>query len=426
MTMTSSGPPVITVIMATWGRGRHVLPSIQSVLRQGFRDFELLVIGDACNDETEAAIGGISDPRLRWINLTQRVGSQSGPNNAGIAAAQGQIIAYLGHDDIWEPFHLEEIAKLFHAESGLDFAVSGVICHLPKGLPGSLVMGLFAQDADKHRFFFPPSCFAHRKSVVDRIGDWRMPLEVRPPVDEEFLLRAVAADMRFQSTGRITVHKFTAGDRYLIYLRPESHEQSEMLADLNNPTHQARMDAIVRVSRRMGRYMIQWKRDYQHLEPGERVRLVRATKGISRPAPRPLGRGTTIRHRPEPSAHDWLTRPILGIRFHGRNPAPRQLLPFTATTSASLSFRAVHPDRHALETLKLDVNDQPATLMPISIRRGLWGWTARYETLVALDPVRPSLIEFDLTPGQCAKTMLGRFGLGFGIGPLRLSPTRKG
>ena len=37
--------PAVTVIMATWNRGRHILPSIRSVLDQTRPDFELLVVG---------------------------------------------------------------------------------------------------------------------------------------------------------------------------------------------------------------------------------------------------------------------------------------------------------------------------------------------------------------------------------------------
>lgn len=106
-------PPKVSVIMATWGRGRHILPSVLSVLQQDFPDFELIVVGDACTDETEAVVTGIGDPRVRWMNQTERCGSQAGPNNAGIAAAQAEIIAYLGHDDLWEPNHLTMVARKF-------------------------------------------------------------------------------------------------------------------------------------------------------------------------------------------------------------------------------------------------------------------------------------------------------------------------
>ncbi len=46
-----------------------------------------------------------------------------------------------------------------------------------------------------------------------------MPQDVRAPVDGDFLLRAAQADLTFASTGKITVHKFAAGHRYLSYLQ---------------------------------------------------------------------------------------------------------------------------------------------------------------------------------------------------------------
>jgi len=221
--------PFFSVVMATHGRGRHILPSIVSVLRQDLPDFELLVVGDASTDETEAVVASVGDSRVRWLNITPRCGSQSGPNNAGIAAARGEVIAYLGHDDIWERDHLSRLAALYRSDCPPDFAVSGSIFHLPNGIPGSQVMGLFGEGEDISHYFFPPSSFSHRTSVTAAIGPWRMPMDCRAPVDEDFLLRALAVGMTFRSTGVVTLHKFAAGHRYLSYVRQESHEQDAML-----------------------------------------------------------------------------------------------------------------------------------------------------------------------------------------------------
>ena len=413
-------PPLISVIMATWGRGRHIAPSILSVLRQEFRAFELIVVGDATTDETEAVVAGFADRGVRWINLPNRCGSQSAPNMAGIAAARGGIIAYLGHDDIWEPDHLARIAAAF-ADGQPDFVVSGLIAHRPNGVPGSAVYGLFQDDAAKHRYFFPPSSLAHRRDVVDRIGPWRMPLEVRPPVDEEFLLRAAAADLRFVSTGAVTVHKFTAADRYLSYLQHRSDEQAAMLADLDRPGHGTRVAAMVDHSRRLGKVMISWPRRYDHLEPGQLARASAAKRGVTRAKPQTLGAGTVIRPPREPSALDWRERPVLGIRLHGANPRPRVLVP-VAGGVAELTLRLVHPDRAALGPLAVSCNDQPATLLPDGLRRSLWGWTAIYRGRVRLLADQPSVLELQLTPAQALKRALGPVTLGLGLGSIRLRP----
>src|SRR6185369_3390589 len=71
-----------------------------------FQDFEVLVIGDGCTDDSETVINMIGDARVRWINLPENTGHQSGPNNVGLREARGEIIAYHGHDDLWLPHHL--------------------------------------------------------------------------------------------------------------------------------------------------------------------------------------------------------------------------------------------------------------------------------------------------------------------------------
>lgn len=414
-------PPVFSVIMATWGRGRHILPSIQSALQQDFPDFELIVVGDACADETEAVVTSLPDPRIRWINLATRCGSQSAPNNAGIAAARGEFIAYLGHDDIWEPTHLQNLARCFQTGRP-DFAVSGLINHLPGGIPGSAVMGMFSDDRAKHRYFFPPSSFAHRKAVSDFLGPWRMPMDLQAPVDEDFLLRAAAADLRFVSTGGVTVHKFASADRYLSYVQQASDEQAEMLAATTTSGHVDRVAAIVDDAKRLGSFMPLYRRRYDHCAKGEIARINAKRRGLLRPKVLPLGNGATLRQRREDCALDWSNRPLFGIRLQTQNPRPRLLLPFTLAGSARLRFRAVHPDRAALLALDLHCNGQDQTIRPTGLRRSLWGWSAAFEAVIPLRSDSATVLAFRLSPALQAKIGFGRTQIGFGIGKLRLTP----
>lgn len=416
--------PLFTVVMATWGRARHIVPSVRSVLGQSFRDYELIVVGDGCADETEAVVAGFADQGVRWINLPDRSRSQSAPNNAGIAAAAGQYIAYLGHDDLWAPNHLAEMARVFANPVSPDFAVSGLIAHLPGGLPGGWVTGLFTEDSAIHRYTFPPCSLAHRRDVTDRIGGWRQPQELRAPLDEDFLLRATAADLSFVSTGVVTVHKFTASQRYLSYVQQRSDEQEAMLADLVAPGHANRIARKVAKSRLQGAYMTEMTRRYDHFEPGQIARESALRRGLLQPTLKPLGTGAVIRQRPESCALDWRKKPVLGIRFNGRNPQPRFLLPFTATGPALLSIRAVHPNRLALGALELWCNDEPVDARISGLRPGLWGWTARYEAVVKLKADHPSVLEFRLDKTQRKKRKYWIPHVGFGLGKLWLRPLK--
>ncbi|MEA2876488.1 MAG: hypothetical protein QOF14_1684 [Hyphomicrobiales bacterium] len=327
--------PSFSIVLATYGRGRRIEPTIESVLGQTYTDFELIVVGDGCADETEAIVGSFAretfaPAKITWHNLPRNSGSQSVPNNEGIRHARGDWICYLGHDDIWSPDHLACLAQTIASCDGTDFVVSGCIYYGPKDSGYYFVTGLFdASDAAFHHFF-PPTSLAHRRDVTDRIGGWRDPREITLPIDGEFLLRAAHAGMRFTSTGRITAHKFAAGHRYLSYLRLDCEEQREMLRTLRTMP-QIAFDEIIATSKRIGHFMTTGYSEFTSPEPGFSFERNRQNKGINRPALQPLHGRTVIEQTAEPRALDWYNletghRPH---RWSGPNPRPRILIPFS-------------------------------------------------------------------------------------------------
>ena len=86
-----------TVIIPTYNWAPVLPYSIGSVLDQTLTDFELLVVGDGCTDESEGVVRDIArqDSRVRWINLPENTRSQSKPNNEGNRQARGEFVAYL-------------------------------------------------------------------------------------------------------------------------------------------------------------------------------------------------------------------------------------------------------------------------------------------------------------------------------------------
>ena len=192
-----NGGPFFSIILPTYGRGRHIAPSIESVLAQTFGDYELIVVGDGCADETETVVRSFAAAHVGWRNLPHNSGSQSFPNNEGIAASRGRWIAYIGHDDIWAPNHLARMVQAIDSSQTPDFAVSGCIFHGPKGSDDYFITGLFEGADAQFRHFCPPTSIAHRHDVTARMGGWRDPRELKCPADNEFLLRAAHAGMRF-------------------------------------------------------------------------------------------------------------------------------------------------------------------------------------------------------------------------------------
>ena len=154
--------------MPTYARGEHIRPTIESVLRQTYSDFELIVVGDGCADDTAEVVGSFTSRRVSWYNLEQNTGSQSFPNNVGIAKSAGNWIAYIGHDDIWSPNHLAVLRDVIDADSDLDFIASGCIYYGPKDSGVYFVTGMFNSDRAQFEHFFPPSSLAHRREISIR------------------------------------------------------------------------------------------------------------------------------------------------------------------------------------------------------------------------------------------------------------------
>ena len=127
------------------------------------------MVGDGCTDDTEEIVRGFCDSRIRWLNLPSNSGGQSAPNNAGIDNSTAPYIAYLGHDDIWFPTHLESLlAKL--DQTGADLAGAIMILYGPPGSGVRGLTGVFARDRHSPCDFMPPSSILHKRDLVAKIG----------------------------------------------------------------------------------------------------------------------------------------------------------------------------------------------------------------------------------------------------------------
>ncbi|MDB5579178.1 MAG: uncharacterized protein JWR80_4354 [Bradyrhizobium sp.] len=213
--------PRATVIIATYNWSTVLPYAIDSVLGQTMRDFELLVVGDGCTDDSEQVVTAIKDPRVRWINLPENTGHQSGPNNRGLQEARGEFIAYLGHDDLWLSHHLQCTTDALEA-SGCAFAHS-LLIRVP---PGQDTPIPFVPEA-QYKWGGPPSCTVHRRSVIDKIGSWNDYRTLSIAAETDFFDRARAAGFRAVFVPRLTAIKFPAAWRKNIYRERPSHEQAD-------------------------------------------------------------------------------------------------------------------------------------------------------------------------------------------------------
>lgn len=407
--------PEFTVLIPTWNRGRHLLPTLRSALAQDYPDFEIIICGDGCSDDTEAQVRPFLGERLRWLNLMPNRGSQAFANNAGIAAARGNVIAYLGHDDIWAPWHLREMARVL-ADDSVDVAVAGGFFHGPEGSRHVQVTGLFGPDGEASlpfSHFLPPPSLAHRKHAADRVGGWGVPWELRRQVDRDFQLRLAGAGCRFRSTGKVSLHKFAASDRYLYYLNPSSDEQARMLARFSRKGHDRWVAALLARAKREGRFNALLQEEEQPV--GFLWSRSRQARGAMAPVLQPLEKGVVIAPDDVPRALDWHGLEQGRYRWSGPSPRPKILLPVTGTGTARVELEVVMRHAASLASFAVRVNGADVAW---ELADGHIRFTAK------LRPDRASLIELH-APTRRADDIAGNGDarrIGIAIGNIRLSP----
>lgn len=110
----------VSVIMPVYAAEKYIAATLQSVLEQTHKNFELLIIDDGCPDKSIEICQQFTDPRIRIIRQVNR-GSSAARNN-GIRNAKNEYIAFLDADDLWLPEKLEKHVN--HLENSPTVGVS--------------------------------------------------------------------------------------------------------------------------------------------------------------------------------------------------------------------------------------------------------------------------------------------------------------
>lgn len=116
--------PLVSVYVPTYNRGQLLVErAVSSVLSQTHKNFELVIVGDHCTDDTEELLSQIDDARIRFYNLSKRerrypddveihwLAGPVVPANKALELVHGKWIARLDDDDIWTPDHIEALLR---------------------------------------------------------------------------------------------------------------------------------------------------------------------------------------------------------------------------------------------------------------------------------------------------------------------------
>jgi glycosyltransferase involved in cell wall biosynthesis len=165
--------PLVSVIIPTYQHASFIREAIDSVLRQTFKDFELIVIDDGSTDGTKEVLNGYEN-KLEYFY--QKNAGLSAARNDGIRASGGNYISFLDADDVWLPNKLEIETKFLDQHPSTSMVYSNYIYFgARKGSRNSGFEGRSLPSGRAFRALFlqnpiSSSSVLIRRTVFDKVG----------------------------------------------------------------------------------------------------------------------------------------------------------------------------------------------------------------------------------------------------------------
>ncbi len=113
---------LVTIVTPSYNTGKWIGETIESVLRQTYTNWEMIIVDDCSTDNTDIVIKKYKDKRIRYLKNETNSGAAASRNRA-IREAKGEYIAFLDSDDIWTEEKLEKQLK-FMKDYGYAFTCS--------------------------------------------------------------------------------------------------------------------------------------------------------------------------------------------------------------------------------------------------------------------------------------------------------------
>jgi len=96
----------VSVVIPTYNRASLLVEAIESVLKQTYPAFEILVCDDGSTDNSKELVASFDNQIVKWIDCGKN-GRPAIPRNIGIKESKGDWVAFLDSDDKWLPNKLE-------------------------------------------------------------------------------------------------------------------------------------------------------------------------------------------------------------------------------------------------------------------------------------------------------------------------------
>jgi glycosyltransferase involved in cell wall biosynthesis len=201
--------PLISVVIPLYNARDVIRETIESVLAQTCRDYEIVVIDDGSTDASGDVVRSYGE-RIRYIQ--QPNGGVAQARNRGISAARGRYIALLDHDDLWDPEKLAKQVAVLERQSAAGMVVTDVV-HIDRvGRSMNQLGPAYQPRQDFARLFVQgfvptPSATLIRKDLLETVGGFDEQFNSAGMDDHELWTRLAAVTTIVGLAEPLTYHR---------------------------------------------------------------------------------------------------------------------------------------------------------------------------------------------------------------------------
>jgi glycosyltransferase involved in cell wall biosynthesis len=171
---------LVSIIIPSYNCETTIANTINSVLKQTYNNYEIIIVDDVSTDKTSEICLRLSkeSSKIKYFKLEKNSGGPSYPSNFGVSKANGDYIAFLDHDDKWLPEKLEKQIS-FLIDNNLDM-VSCYILSLDN--EKKQVLKIFQKppylnEILQRNFLTSTSTIVIKKEVFEKIGGFDINLK---------------------------------------------------------------------------------------------------------------------------------------------------------------------------------------------------------------------------------------------------------
>ncbi len=183
--------PLISIIIPTHNRA-YILPrAVESILKQTYSNWELIIVDDGSTDNTKEVVANYANPCIKYV--FQKNAGQSAARNTGIRHSKGEWIAYLDSDDELTPLYMETMLRWINRYPKTLYLLSKCVRHMEIYKDGELVESyedsinvpdiLTVRDIFLRNYYLASVGFMHHRSILSKGISWDEKLQRSPDWD---------------------------------------------------------------------------------------------------------------------------------------------------------------------------------------------------------------------------------------------------